>query len=285
MNKTYRVLPTTNNPSGDYEITFYFSQAEVQGWQAATGNTFDNIQVVKVANRIDDVRPDNQAGGGSIEAVAPTARGMIGNNYFLTATFTTGFSGFGFGTPYSTFPVTLLDFTGALQGDNAILQWSTSSEQNSRHFEVQKSYDGITYRNIGTVKAAGNSNSERRYSLVDKEFPLDKNYYRLNMVDNDNKAKVSNVVLIRNTKNKQGIFVVNNPFNSYIDVRFGKVPQGRVRLVLSDLSGKQIQTGDFSALAQNILRFNIASSVLSKGVYLLTAEVDGSRHTFKVMKQ
>jgi hypothetical protein len=105
------------------------------------------------------------------------------------------------------------------------------------------------------------------------------------MVDNDNKAKVSNVVLIRNAKNKQGMFVINNPFNHYIDVRFGKVPEGRVKLALSDLSGKQLQAASFNGLAQNVLRFNLASTTLSKGIYLLTAEVDGNRYAVKVMKQ
>jgi hypothetical protein len=284
MNKTYRIIPGTNNSSGSYEVTFYFSQAEVQGWQTATGQSFSNIQLVKVASQIDNVRPNTPSGGGTIEIIAPSSRAMLGIGYTLTATVSTGFSGFGFGVPYGTLPVTLLNFTGKLQGDNAFLQWSTSSEQNSSHFEVEKSTDGFTYRKIGIVRAAGNSTAERKYSLIDREFALDKNYYRLNMVDNDSRARVSNVVLVRNPKIQQGIFVITNPFNTFIDVRLGKVPQGKIKLVLSDLSGKQIETRIFNSVSQNLLRFDV-SATLARGVYLLTAEADGSRYTSKVLKQ
>ncbi len=145
--------------------------------------------------------------------------------------------------------------------------------------------DGTTYGKLGEVKAAGNSNTERNYSFLDKEFAADYNYYRLEMVDKDNKSKLSDVVIVRNTKNSQGLFVINNPFNSYIDVRFGKVPQGQVKLQLTDVSGKLIQTEIFNSLSQNIVRWNVPSTTLSKGVYVLSAVADGKRYAIKVLKQ
>ena len=285
MNKTFRVLPTTNNIAGSYEITFYFTGSQVTSWQTATGQSFNNIQLVKVQSQIDNVRPNTPNGGGNIEVITPSARGTIGPNYFLTATITTGFSGFGFGTPYGTLPVGSLTFNGKLQGDNALLEWTTVTEQNTKNFEIQKSYDGVTYRTVGTLKAAGNSNRKQTYTFLDREFALDLNYYRLNTVDNDNKNKLSNVVILKNGKTRQSMVVVNNPFRDYIEVRFGKVPQGKVKLQLTDLSGKLIQAETFNGLSNNLLRFNLSSKTLSKGIYALSAEVDGTRYSVKVMKQ
>jgi trimeric autotransporter adhesin len=285
MSKTYRVLPASNYSNGSYEITFYFTQAEKQGWETATGQSFSNIQVVKVPNQISSVTPANPGGAGAVQVVTPTSVGVAGNLYFITATFNNGFSGFGFGIPGATLPITLLNFTGKLQGDYSLLSWSTSSEQNTNHFDVEKSLDGTTYYKIGEVRAAGNSNSTRNYSLLDKEFALDKNYYRLKTVDNDSRNRISDVVILRNLKNQQSLIVVNNPFRDYIDVRLGKVPQGRVKLQLTDLSGKVLLTQTFTGLSQNILRLNTSSKVSSHGVYILSAEVDGTRYTAKVMKQ
>ena len=287
MDKTYRVLPATNNSPGSYEITFYFTEAEKQGWEAATGQSFSNIQVIKVPGQVSSVSPTNPepGGPGTVQVVTPTSVGTVGNMFYVTATFNNGFGGFGFGIPAETLPITLLNFTGKLQSDNTSLQWSTLSEQNSSHFNIEKSLDGTTYRTIGEVKATGNSNTERRYSFLDKEFAADYNYYRLNMIDNDNRSKLSDVVIIRNTKNSQGMFVINNPFTDYISVRFGKVPQGQVKLQLTDLSGRLIQTESFKGLSQNFIKWNVNSKALSKGVYVLSAVVDGNRYSTKVVKQ
>lgn len=287
MDKTYRVIPATNNNAGSYEITFYFTAAEKQGWEAATGQSFSNIQVIKVPEQVKNITPTNPEpnGPGTVQVVTPTSIGTIGNNFYVTATFNTGFGGFGFGIPVTTLPITLLNFTGKLQGDNVLLQWSTSSEQNSSHFNIEKSLDGTTYRKAGEVKAAGNSNTERRYSFLDKEVAADYNYFRLNMLDNDNRSKLSDVVIVRNTKNNQGMFVINNPFTDYINIRFEKVPQGQVKLQLTDLSGKLIQTETFKGLSQNVVRWNVNLKALSKGVYVLSAIIDENRYIAKVMKQ
>jgi hypothetical protein len=286
MDKTYKVFPS-NNSNGSYEITFYFTTAEKEGWEAATGQSFSNIEVIKVPGQISIVNPTNPepGGPGTAQVVTPTSVGTLGNVHYITATFNNGFASFGFGIPGTIVPITLLKFTGTLQGDNTLLQWSTSSEYNSSHFIIEKSLDGTTYRKLGEVKAAGNSNTEQLYSFLDKEFAADHNYYRLTMTDNNNRSKVSDVVIVRNTKNSQGMFVINNPFNSYIDVRFGKVPKGQVKLQLIDLSGKLIQTETFNGLSQNIIRLNVHAKTLSKGVYVLSAVADGKRYTSKVMKQ
>ena len=57
MNKTFRVIPTNNNPSGQYTITLYLSSAEVTGWQTATGQLWANIQLIKLPSQISNVTP------------------------------------------------------------------------------------------------------------------------------------------------------------------------------------------------------------------------------------
>ena len=54
-NKSFRIIPTTNNSSGMYEVTLYFTAAEKAGWEAATGQSWNSIQLIKVAGKISDV--------------------------------------------------------------------------------------------------------------------------------------------------------------------------------------------------------------------------------------
>ena len=95
--KTFSVTPTNNNPSGTYNITVYYEEAEVAGWEAVTGNSRANAEIIKVAgaNLISDVNPGN-AGTFTI-ANSATTLGAFYSDVTFTGSFSTGFSGFGLG--------------------------------------------------------------------------------------------------------------------------------------------------------------------------------------------
>ncbi|MCF8464616.1 MAG: T9SS type A sorting domain-containing protein [Flavobacteriales bacterium] len=94
--KTFSIVPDNNNPNGTYNITLYYKQDEVNAWETATGNSRSNAEIIKVANsRMSDVTPVNFASY-SIGNAAATV-GSFGSNVKFTASFNTGFSGFGVG--------------------------------------------------------------------------------------------------------------------------------------------------------------------------------------------
>jgi hypothetical protein len=93
-------------------------------------------------------------------------------------------------------PVTLKSFTGKAIDCKALLTWTTSSEINSKHFEIEQSSDGINFTTASIVAAAGNTGGDQAYS---KLLPLSSaaNFYRLKSVSFDDKPKYSNVVLLK----------------------------------------------------------------------------------------
>jgi len=101
MYKTFRVLPFTNAPTGRYEVTFYFTRAEKQGWELATGQSWNNIQIIKLPSLISNVSPQNAQpdGAGTIEVINAVTRTFGPDSYTLSAVFNSGFSSFGFGVP------------------------------------------------------------------------------------------------------------------------------------------------------------------------------------------
>lgn len=285
MNKTFRVIPTTNNASGTYEITVYLSQAEVNGWQSATGQSINNIQFVKVGTQISDVTPATPNAGGPKEIVVPV-RGTFGTHTTLTYTFNTGFSGFGAGVVGASLPVGLLDFTARLKGNNAILDWSTAFEANAKGFDIERSYDGVNFTKIGYIAAAGNSNSKRSYVFPDPQIAQENNYYRLKQLDQDNKFEYSKIAYVKNPKRNGGAFtVLNNPFVNNIDVQFRTVPQGKAEIRLMDVSGKQLYRNSVQAAGQTRMRIDLSSTNLSAGVYLLEVTVNNERFVERVLKQ
>jgi Pregnancy-associated plasma protein-A len=284
MNKTFRVLPTTNNASGNYDITFFFAQAEVDGWQTAASQVFSNIQMVKVQSQVSDVSPGNPTGGGAVQLVTPGV-GSLGTNYFLSANFTNGFSGFGFGLAGASLPVRLIDFTGRLEKNGVVLNWKTTLEQNSKGFSIERSYDGNSFTPIGFVPSAGNSNITRGYEFKDKDVAQQTNYYRLQQLDLDNHFEYSKVVTIKNSnQSAKSFLVMNNPFTSSIDLQFSQIPAGSVRIRLMDVAGRTIQSWDKNNPGLSRMRLD-ANSSLQAGTYILEVRANGQEYVEKLIKQ
>ena len=76
------------------------------------------------------------------------------------------------------------------QNENkSYLTWQTSSETNSAWFIVERSLDAIHFMPVGRVAAAGNSLFISNYTFTDHQPVKGFNYYRLKMVDADNRFR------------------------------------------------------------------------------------------------
>ena len=67
---------------------------------------------------------------GSAELATTSFNGPYNtNDFFVAATFNTGFSGFGGIASGASLPIELIDFTGTLSNKQVKLNWTTSSEK------------------------------------------------------------------------------------------------------------------------------------------------------------
>ena len=150
-------------------------------------------------------------------------------------------------------PLTLTRFTANRDNDASVLQWETAQEQNTLDFVVQRSSDGQTYSSIGTVAAAGNSNSARNYEFTDQTPQPNANYYRLKQTDIDGTFTYSPVNVVNFPVSGQLIWYAtgaasvevyyshgNNEFYTLVDA------SGRL-LKLGQLSGGKTQISGLPA--------------------------------------
>jgi trimeric autotransporter adhesin len=284
MNKTFRIIPTTNNTSGKYEVTFYFTKAEKDGWEAATGQSWSNIQLVKLPSRISNVTPLNAQpdGPGTIQVVDPVRRTFGPVHYTVSFLLENGFSGYGFGVAGRM--NTILTLTGSSNPNNidVDLSWTTSVEINSTIFEVEKSYDGVTFHKIGTVPASFNKLTPSSYGFVDHEN-TQYNYYRIKMLHTDGYILYSNTIFIKRDNAPQKLFVTPNPFNGLMTVRLARPSTGPVTFSLYDAGGKLVKrvVGAGGAPSYDIN----TSGILSRAIYVLKVNADGQEISRQVMKQ
>ena len=180
-------------------------------------------------------------------------------------------------------PITLKEFTGIKKENTGLLQWVTSSELNSKHFEVEKSSDGNIFNKIAIVSAAGNSSILINYQYIDRDLILENNYYRLRKVDLNGNATISNTVLIKNNVAAQFIVIDGNPFTTNISLRLSKKPSANGNLKLLDQRGSLIASQNTFKGAQQIV-FALPT-IIAKGAYYLRAEIDGKVYSAPVLKK
>ncbi|MEO9965502.1 MAG: T9SS type A sorting domain-containing protein [Reichenbachiella sp.] len=111
----------------------------------------------------------------------------------------------------SELPVVLLDFTARALDHQVELNWTTASEENFDHFEVQRSYDGAEFSGIGYVTGHGNSNIVLHYQYSDYSATGSTLYYRLMAVDYDGSYEIFESVRVEMLDAGGGVVVYPNP--------------------------------------------------------------------------
>lgn len=185
----------------------------------------------------------NDIGGGSDETMPgnPSGGPYICDRYFLGSQYLSSNN--------TTLPIELISFESAIQQNGITLNWTTASELNNSHFEIERSTDGSNWQVIGQVNGAGTTTTERTYSYLDTRPAIGTNYYRLKQVDLDGAYDYSEVVsaVLRSA----GMLAFSpNPASDILNVPAG------IDLRIFDLTGKTLlytpATGtsiDISALA------------------------------------
>jgi len=184
----------------------------------------------------------------------------------------------------SPLPVTLVNFTGRLDNNEVMLNWTTSSEVNSKTFEIERSYNGSDYKRIGIINAAGQSNSDRSYTFHDPDITQVNNYYRLKQVDQDGSFTYSKIVSLRNQiKNNTSVVVLSNPGSAFIDIQIGDIKKGKATLNVIDASGALLYRSNYNVEPQSRLRIPVRNH-LPAGVYFLNVYVGNEKYVTRFIK-
>lgn len=176
-----------------------------------------------------------------------------------------------------TLPVTWLKIAAKrVLETEAAITWSTGSEINNSHFEIESSSDFKNWKTIGKVTGNGNSNMVRDYQFIDKEAIHPIIHYRIKQVDFDGNYEYSNIVNISSEiALSTNIKVYPNPFANTITIEQLEDDYSNTAY-LYDNTGKLIQQFHLYSYMENL----IISDLLSPGIYHL--KVNGT--TSKITK-
>jgi hypothetical protein len=137
-------------------------------------------------------------------------------------------------------PIELLSFNAIQKEDIVYLTWATATEINNDYFAVERSGDGINFKEIEKIDGAGISSNVLFYSTTDK-FPLTGiSYYRLKQTDYNGNFTYSNIVSVDFDSNSDLKFdIVPNPNmeNIMSSIVLSTIPDKEITIIITDLQG------------------------------------------------
>ncbi len=166
-----------------------------------------------------------------------------------------------------------------------LLQWETSYEANTDIFIVEKSTDGITFKNIGSIDASGDTNDEKSYRYLDISLGMTKSFYRLKVVDQDGTSSYSQVTTINKLKSNQFSVVAYSSAlaDKSFDVSIDALTEGQLEFELVSYQGDLVYT-DFQFLYPGLNDLQVSLEDATEGIYKVKLRVGDEEEVLVIQK-
>lgn len=167
-------------------------------------------------------------------------------------------------------PVELLGFTSAINRNNVLLNWFTTSEINNYGFDIERNYENNVWEKVGFLKGYGNSNSPISYSFEDRNLVSGRYNYRLKQIDINGNYEYFNLLNEVNIGTPV-IFTLKqnypNPFNPATKIDYVIPSSSFVSLKVYDVNGREVKTLVNEFKNPGYYTFDFNASALPSGVY------------------
>jgi Secretion system C-terminal sorting domain len=188
--------------------------------------------------------------------------------------FTT-FSPFGISSGAAVLPVSFSDFNVTKQKNYSNLSFSTASETNNSHFNIERSADAINFENIGEIKGAGNSSSEISYTYTDEKPLPGINYYRIKQTDYDGQYSYTEIKSVSH-KGLSHVSVTPRTTEGRLDIA---TELADYTLAIYNISGQEVKR--MVGMSQDQ---SISVETLNAGVYFVKINSTYVSETVRIVK-
>jgi hypothetical protein len=185
----------------------------------------------------------------------------------------------------SILPIKLIYFQGNRDSEKVRLQWNVAQNESSDRFEIERSYDGKNFATTGVMLSTNKAGSET-YSFSEMSNDREKIFYRLKMIDKNQKVEYSRVLAFQpKSTMEKNLTVVTNPVTDRLTMSFQSSTDQTVEIRVYDILGK-IRMTQPTNLYQGSNVFNVSlSSSLRAGLYIVELANKTEHFTAKFVKQ
>lgn len=169
-------------------------------------------------------------------------------------------------------PVNYSAFDATISNDKVNLSWITDLETNNKHFEIERSFDQISFSTIAILLGSQPGRTANQYGFVDASAQLSNHkviYYRLKQIDFNGELTYSAVKMVRTISvTKASAQVFPNPFMDKLNVNFVSDASGKAELRLINVAGNLVKATTASIIkGYNTVQIQDLNS-LPSGIYI-----------------
>lgn len=168
-------------------------------------------------------------------------------------------------------PVELTAFNARLEEPHVQLNWETASEENADFFAIERSESGQEFTQIGTIRAAGNSDVPLQYSYLDEQAANRFGgtlFYRLRTVDFDGSYEYSDITSVFiNDEGTPMISAFAREGQESMKLFTRSIEPGDYHLWVTDLSGRKLYEQKVQLGNNEEHRINIGN--LPRSIYMI----------------
>ncbi|MEP6711079.1 MAG: T9SS type A sorting domain-containing protein [Ferruginibacter sp.] len=205
---------------------------------------------------------------------APSAPGIVNTTYAVADGSFTEYivASLTYTTPLALatapLPVLFSSYDVKCSDKGTSLAWSTETELNNSHFEIQKSINGTEWLSIANVNAGANSNTHRDYQYLDLEGG--KAFYRIRQVDVNGQSVYTTVKTTACDNRSKIITVYPTPARDKLTVALYADRGIKMDLQLIDATGKIVYKQQ-AVIARGNNNIVLDVHAIASGQYILTS--------------
>jgi hypothetical protein len=309
LDRNVSIKPANPSLTSNATVRIYFLDAESEKLIAATGcagcskpSSAYTLGVSKYTdtnrNNEDGNITNNSGGIWSFITSANTVKVPFDKGYYAEIQVK-DFSEFWFNSggllQNGPLPVELLSFTlNKNHGSDGLNQvdvaWTTTSEINADHFEVERvsgtdAFKLNQFRKIGEVRAVGNSSAKQHYTFTDLNPDITAiNYYRLKIIDKDESSDYSRIQSI-SFDSKADWKTFPNPSTGIVNVLFQADAGSIVQVKTYDLQGNLLLKSNVKASGMEQKHtINLSQTAYLQGFYIIEVTSDLQKKIFRIVK-
>ena len=164
-------------------------------------------------------------------------------------------------------PVKILSFDAKSSNSSTAINWTAAEEEDLKNYTVQKSVDGIKWKDIATVNPAIKG-SINKYSITDLEKNTGTTYYRLQQKATNGTATYSKVVTLV-IKNKLVQVTKISATGNTMNVQANTTAAGDYILDMYTTNGVKILQAQ-NKLYSGVNQYNVTlPPTIGKGIYII----------------
>jgi len=176
----------------------------------------------------------------------------------------------------------LISFSGDMINQQARLRWTTSNENESLIFDIEKSTNGSDFSAIGTMN---NQPDQTYYAFNDPSPGSGNSFYRIRMHNETNRAAYSRIIQFSPVLDHLSFISVINPFREDLSFELNMPSRGLAYVELIDQQGTTVMKHNYE-LSRGINKIIIpGTGSLPTGLYFLRVNVNGVIIQKTVVKQ